>query len=118
MLDQLSMAKNKEEQIVLHHADAATAPADDWYDAPCDLDGAIEAMGRGLASLLKLTCQEVNEAGTSALELRFGEIVTMTSLLTDDACGYLSITALLPRAAGDVRQSTARLTMSAAIDGD
>jgi hypothetical protein len=118
MHDQLQMVGNSEEHLVLHLADAMAIPTDEWYESACKLDGSIDAMGKCLNVLMKLTCQDINEHSVPVLELRFGEILTMTSLLTIDGRGYLSITAFIPRPTGDVLQSTAHLAKSATIEGD
>jgi hypothetical protein len=116
MHDQVQIAQNKDAQIALHQADAVTVPSDNWYDAPVRLDGSMEAMRACLEALAALTCQSDSASSAPILEFRFGDIVTMTSLLSINEQWYLSITALLPRFASDVTQSTAHLTTSAIIE--
>lgn len=109
MFDQLSMAKNIEEQIALQ---GASMTANDRYEPPYKLDGSIEAMHQCLETLAELTCQDMNQNTVPVIEFQFGDIVTMTSLLRVGNRGYLSITALLPRLPDDLPQSTSQLTTS------
>jgi hypothetical protein len=117
MHDQFHMAEKRAEQNALHRADSAISQSDNWVESPCKLDGSIEAMVTCLEALVNLTCQNNSEYSVPVLALQFGEISTMTSVLVVSERGYLSITALLPRRADDVVQSTACLNISTKIDG-
>ncbi|WP_136416927.1 MULTISPECIES: hypothetical protein [Oxalobacteraceae] len=66
-------------------------------DAPGRLDGSVAAVERFLREMSGLAGQDSESRVTPVLELRFGDVLTLSSVIADTAAPGLGITAFLPR---------------------
>lgn len=66
-------------------------------DVPGRLDGSVVAVERFLREMSGLAGQDGESGDPPVLELRFGEVLTLSSVIADAVAPGLGITAFLPR---------------------